>query len=137
MPKYILKRIFPSDCIKLKNNGVELTFQNVVAPMSVENIPAGEEYLARYSIKIDGIEAPMELMKKAIITVNGKEYLSTNIKKMEGEVIPVGGKILIFVPVTEFAGKKLKKGEEHEIHIIVMGPRGDKNEFGPLLRTIQ
>jgi hypothetical protein len=119
IPKYILKRVFPSDCVKLKDNGVEFTFNNIIAPMKVEDIPSGEEYLARYSLKIDGTEVPMAVMKKAKVTVNGKEYASTNIKALEGQVMPVGGKIVIFAPVTEFAGKKLVKGTEHEFHVII------------------
>ncbi len=138
IPKYIIKRIFPPDCIKLKGDGVELTFNNVLSPMQVEKIPEGEAYLARYSIKVDGNEVPMEVMKKAKVTVNGKVYASTNIKEMEGQVIPAGGKIVIFAPVTEFAGKKLKKGEEHEFHVVIKSSEDDrKEEFGPLKRVIQ
>jgi hypothetical protein len=138
MPKYILKRIFPSDCIKLKDNGVEFTFNNVLAPMQIEKIPEGEAYLARYSIKVDGVNIPMEIMKKAKVTVNGKTYASTNIKALEGQVIPAGGKIVIFAPVTEFAGKKLKKGEEHEFFISIKAGDDDrKSEYGPLTRVVQ
>ncbi len=138
IPKYILKRIFPTDCVKLKDDGIEFTFQNIMAPMTVEKIPEGEAYLARYSLKVDGVEVPMELMKKAKVTVNGKEYASTNIKEMEGQVIPVGGKIVIFAPVTEFNGKKLDKGSEHELYMIIKSGEGDdKNEYGPLRRVIQ
>ena len=138
MPKYIIKRLFPSDCIKLKGDGVEITFNNVLAPMAVEKIPEGVAYLERYSIKIDGNEVPLELMKKAKVTVNGKVYASTNIKEMEGEVIPAGGKIVIFAPITEFAGKKLKKGEEHEFYVVIKtGEEGRKSEYGPLKRVIQ
>jgi hypothetical protein len=138
MPKYILKRVFPADCIKLKDNGVEFTFNNVLAPMQIEKIPEGEAYLARYSIKVDGVNIPIEIMKKAKVTVNGKTYASTNIKALEGQVIPAGGKIVIFAPVTEFAGKKLKKGEEHEFFISIKVGDGDrKSEYGPLSRVVQ
>ncbi len=129
IPKYIIKRMFPSDCIKLKGNGVEITYNNIIAPMQVEKIPASEAYLARFTNKIDGTVVPMDVMKKAKITVNGKVYASTNIKAMEGQVIPAGGTILIFVPVTEFAGKKVSKGEEHEFHVVITMEDGRKESM--------
>ena len=136
IPKYILKRLFPKDFAKLKDDGVEFTFQNILSPMKVEDIPDGEEYLARFSIKIDGTEVPMETMKNAKITANGKEYSAMNVKEMEGQVIPVGGEIIVFAPVTEFAGKKLEKGNEHEFHMVIKTGNGGENAYGPIKRSI-
>jgi hypothetical protein len=124
--------------VKLKENGIEFTFHNILAPMTIEDVPEGDEYLSKYSIKIDGNEVPIEMMQQATVIVNDKEYASTNIAELNGEIIPLGGTITIFAPVTEFGGKELQKGEEHEFHVAIAW-RDDKSkiEYGPITRTIQ
>lgn len=135
IPKYILRRLFPKDCIKLVNDGIEITFNNVISPLKVEEVP--EDFFSNYNIKIDSKEVSKDIMANVKITLNGKEFTKDNLKSMEGEVVPIGGKIKIFAPETEFAGMKAVKGEEHKFHVIISTPGGGKAEYGPLNRIIQ
>ena len=70
------------------------------------------------------------------VTVNGSTYASGNIKEMEGQIIPLGGTIVIFVPVTEFMGITPHVGEEHEFKVAITAGSGRIVEYGPLTRTI-
>jgi hypothetical protein len=39
IPKYILKRMLPADCVKSIEDGIEITFLNVLSPITIEQIP--------------------------------------------------------------------------------------------------
>ncbi|MHA1682726.1 MAG: hypothetical protein ACTSUE_17435 [Promethearchaeota archaeon] len=135
IPKYILRRLFPKDCLKLVEGGIEVVFNNIVSPMKVEEIP--EDFFSQYSVTIDGQSIPKDMMEQAKITINGKVYTKENIADLSGEIVPVGGVIKIFAPFTELAGKKVEKGDEHEFHVHITIPSGGSADYGPLKRVVQ
>ena len=49
LPKYILKRMFPQDCLALTRNGFEIAIMNVISPLDIGSIGFSE-------ISIDGRE---------------------------------------------------------------------------------
>nr|MDO8110372.1 hypothetical protein [Candidatus Sigynarchaeota archaeon] len=111
IPKYILKRMFPDDSFKKVAGGIEVTMVNVISPLSVDEVPADvENYI---DAKIDGKPLSAADKKKIKIVTGGKTFTIANAKTFAGVVIPVGDKIVVFVPST------LEKGSEHEISIII------------------
>jgi hypothetical protein len=135
IPKYILKRMVPADAFKIVSGGLEITAINVISPLSVDSIPDGiniEEYI---DFSIDGTKIPNADKPKCSLSIGEgsdvKTFFVTNqsIKGFEGMVIPVGGKMKIFLPVTN-----VKSGEEHEFEILIK----TDNPFNiKVTRTIQ
>ena len=113
IPKYILKRMFPKDAVKkVEGGGVEITMVNVISPLSVDEVPEDvENYIDG---AIDGKAIDKAAMKEKLrFTVNDeKTFTYANAQEFAGYVIPVGGKIKIFLPVTD-----IEAGEEHEFEI--------------------
>jgi hypothetical protein len=112
IPKYILKRMFPKDCVKEIEGGVEINMINVISPLSIDDgIPDDAEN--HIDFILDGNVIDAELKKKITFTIEDKTYTVANAKEFEGVVIPVGGSIKIFLPVD------CKSGEEHEFDITI------------------
>jgi hypothetical protein len=117
IPKYILKRMFPADSVKLVEGGLEISMLNVISPLSVEGIPAtGVEDYVEFSI--DGKPLDNAAKAKMKLTIGEgadlKSYTLAEAQKFDGVVVPVGGKMKIFVPASG-----LKVGEEHEFDLLV------------------
>ncbi|MBD3186580.1 hypothetical protein GF325_07125 [Candidatus Bathyarchaeota archaeon] len=114
IPKYIMKRMFPKDAVKKINGGLEITMINVISPLSVDEVPDDVENYIEASI--DGKPVDKEALKENLkITVDeDKSFTYKNAKEFAGYVIPVGGKIKIFVPVED-----IEPGKEHEFEIII------------------
>lgn len=103
--------MFPDDSFKKVAGGIEVTMVNVISPLSVDEVPADvENYI---DAKIDGKPLSAADKKKIKIVTGGKTFTIANAKTFAGVVIPVGDKIVVFVPST------LEKGSEHEISIII------------------
>jgi len=117
IPKYILKRMFPADSVKIIKDGLEISMLNVISPLSVDGIPATgvEEYI---EFKVDGKPLDKAAKAKMMLTIGeGAETKSCTVAdahKFDGVVVPVGGKMRIFVPVTA-----VKAGEEHDFELMV------------------
>jgi hypothetical protein len=113
IPKYILKRMFPKDCVKAADNGVTVSMVNVISPLSIDDgIPDDAEN--HVDVNIDGKALDAETKKKLSFTIDGTTYTIAKAIDFQGVVIPVGGKIEVFLP-----GSDLKAGEEHEFEIII------------------
>lgn len=113
IPKYILKRIFPTDCLKKVQGGVEVTMINVMSPIKTKDLPADVSKFI--SVKIDGKPVPETIISGLVITdSDGKKYDSKNLKALSNQVLPVGGKWKFYIPYPD-----VKVGEEHEIAIDV------------------
>jgi hypothetical protein len=110
IPNYIIKRMFPKDCAKVVPNGIEITFINVISPLSIDEIP--DNVLDYVDLTLDNAIQSNEFKSKIIITVENKEYTAANAKEFQGQTIPVGGAVKIFVPITT-----IKAGEEHEVKL--------------------
>ena len=134
IPKYIIRRLFPKDCVKLVEGGVEITFINILSPMKIEEVP--DDFFAQYTITIDGESVPKDMMEQVKITINEKVYTKDNVNDLAGEIVPVGGVIKIFAPFTEIAGKKAEKGNEHEFFMHIKVPSGGIVDYGPIKRVI-
>lgn len=121
IPKYILKRMIPVDALKAVDGGAELTFINVISPLTLDEIPADvtekiDEYV---EITVDGTPLTKAEMEKISIRAVAeglpeKSFTLANAKEIEGFTIPVGGKLFITVP-----SDKIKKGQTHEISVLI------------------
>ncbi|MHA1820680.1 MAG: hypothetical protein ACTSU2_05830 [Promethearchaeota archaeon] len=112
IPKYILKRMFPKDCVKKVDNGVEIKMINVISPLSIdEGIP--DDPWNYIDAIIDGKPLDEDKKKKITLKFEGKEYVVEKAKEFEGVVIPVGGSVIIFIPI------ELSQGEEHDFDITI------------------
>jgi hypothetical protein len=118
IPKYIIKRMVPADAIKLVAGGLELNAINVISPLSVDGIPENINIVDYVDFKIDGTSVAADIKKGIKFTVGegtaAKTFTMDKIREFEGVVIPVGGKMKIFVP-----NKTLKKGEEHTFDVVI------------------
>ncbi|MFX0100215.1 MAG: hypothetical protein ACFFCS_11590 [Candidatus Hodarchaeota archaeon] len=114
IPKYILRRMFPKDCIKKVEGGIEVVFINIIAPMKIEDLP--DDFFDHYDVIIDGKSVPKELKEKAKITLNDKEYTKDNVKELEGQTVPVGGQIKVYAPV-DIAEIGIDPDVEHDIEL--------------------
>jgi hypothetical protein len=111
VPKYILKRMLPPDCIKSVSGGIEITFLNVLSPISIEQIP--DNALDYLEFKIDGKEVKGDVKSKIKITMDKEVATISNMKNYIGRTIPVGGKLGINIP------QPLEKGKEYDFEIII------------------
>ncbi|MHA1871100.1 MAG: hypothetical protein ACTSXF_09130 [Promethearchaeota archaeon] len=127
VPKYILKRMLPKDCVKKTDDGVVITFLNVISPITIEEIP--DNPLDYIEFKIDGKELGKDLIGKVEISYEDKKVTINNIKDFIGETLPVGGKLNIFLPF-----KDLNSGEEHEFDILI---KTDNPFHVTVKRTVQ
>lgn len=107
-----MKRLFPEDCTKAVEGGVELTLVNVLSAISISSMP--DDVQNYVDASIDGNPVPTELMAQCSLTIDGgKTYTFENAKEFENDTIPMGAKITIFAPIP------MEKGEEHELHITI------------------
>ncbi|MFX0103574.1 MAG: hypothetical protein ACFFCS_28690 [Candidatus Hodarchaeota archaeon] len=110
IPKYILKRMCPKDCARAVEGGTELTLINVISPLSIDEMP--DDLENHFEVHVDGEPLSKDILEKCRITVNDKEYTLKNAKEFEKELIPVGGIVKAFAPLTH-----LKPGEEHSVRL--------------------
>lgn len=111
IPKYILKRMLPKDCVKSVEGGIEITFLNVISPITIEEIPDNAlDYLV---VSIDGEEISDDAKKGIEIEMDGETATVDNLKEYIGRTIPVGGKLQINVPV------EVPAGEKHDFDITI------------------
>ena len=115
IPKYILKRMLPPDCVKEVKGGIEISVINVLSPLSIDEIPADyKNYLDYLELVVDGKPVPNEKKAGIKIVYNDKSYGMDNLTEAIGQTIPVGGSLKLFAPLDW-----LKKGEKHQIDINV------------------
>ncbi|HME53854.1 MAG TPA: hypothetical protein VKM55_16625 [Candidatus Lokiarchaeia archaeon] len=108
IPKYIMKRMFPSDCVKKVEGGIELTMVNVISPITAKDLP--ENVSDFISVKVDGNEIPSEVIQSLVVTANENKYDTSNLKDLNGQTLPIGGSLTFFVPY-----EGVEAGEEHEL----------------------
>ena len=108
IPKYILKRMFPLDCLKKVEGGIELTMVNVISPIAAKDLP--ENVSDFISVKVDGNDIPRDVIQGLVVTANGNKYDASNLKDLNGQVLPIGGSLAFFVPY-----EGVQAGEEHEL----------------------
>lgn len=112
IPKYILKRMFPKDCVKKVEGGVKINMVNVISPLSIDDgIPDNAE--EHIDVMIDGEIIGPEKKKEMTISVDDKTYSVDKAKEFEGVVIPVGGQVEVFLPVD------LSAGDKHQFDITI------------------
>ena len=112
IPKYIIKRMFPKDCAKKVEGGVEITMMNIISPIKVTEEGLPEDIESYINAKIDGKPISDEVKKGIALTILDKKYDLNNFQELAGVTIPVGSPIKIFAPYTE-----VEVGEEHEVDI--------------------
>ena len=100
--------MFPLDCVKRVEGGIELTMVNVISPIAAKELP--DDVSEFISTKIDGNEIPSEVFRGLVVTINGNKYDSSNLKELNGQVLPVGGTMTFFIPY-----EGIEAGEEHEL----------------------
>lgn len=109
IPKYIVKRLLPADCIKKVATGIEITAINVLSPGQIMEIPDNpKDILDAFEVKVDGQLISDAIKKSLIITINDQTLPLSDLKKLEGQDLALGAIIKVFVPITSF-----NKGEEH------------------------
>ncbi len=111
IPQNVLQRIVPKENIRAVPGGIEIIAVNIITPIQVEDLP-WENIVDYYDIFVDGVPIPRNIKNSARITILDYEYRVDNIRNLEGKVIPVGGKIKVFAPLTKY-----KKGETHDISL--------------------
>lgn len=113
IPKYILKRMFPANCVKKVADGVEIEMINVISPLSIDDgVPDSAEN--HIKVSVDGKELTNEQKKQIKFIVGDRTFLVTKATEFQGVLIPVGGSVKVFLPVTG-----LNLGEEHEFEVII------------------
>jgi len=127
IPKYILKRMLPKDCVKSTDEGLKIQMINVISPITIEEIP--DNVLDYLEVVIDGNPVGNDVKEKIEVGFEGEKATFGTLKNYIGRTIPVGGTLDIFIPV-----KGLKSGEEHEFDITIKSD----NPFNiKVKRTIQ
>ncbi|MBD3352279.1 MAG: hypothetical protein GF364_12400 [Candidatus Lokiarchaeota archaeon] len=113
IPKYILKRMLPKDCVKsVEGGGIEIQMVNVISPITIDEVP--DNLLDYVEVKLDGKDLPDETLNKIEISFEGEVYQLDNAKDALGKTIPVGGKLNLKVPDLGLAA-----GEEHEVEVTI------------------
>lgn len=101
--------MFPKDCAKKVEGGVEITMMNIISPIKVsEELP--DDIKNYIHAEIDGKPISDELKENIGVTILDKKYDINNFKELVGVTIPVGSEIKIFAPYTG-----IEVGEEHEL----------------------
>jgi hypothetical protein len=111
VPKYILKRMLPTDCVKSVGTGIEITFINVLSPITIEQIP--DNVLDFLEFKINGKEVANDVKSKIKIAMENEVATIENMRTYIGRTIPVGGKLVINIPLP------LEKGIEYDFEITI------------------
>jgi hypothetical protein len=112
IPKYILKRMFPDDCVKKIPEGIQVELTNVISPFSVDEMPPDVENYIEF--KVDGKPATIDQKKKLKLILNDKSVFTVeNAKTFEGTTVPIGGNVKVIMP------SDVKKGEEHEFELTI------------------
>jgi hypothetical protein len=108
VPKYLINRLLPNDCLVAAENGVELNAINVMMPITIEEIPPN--FMDYFDIELDGEKKPREFVNQMTLTVEGKTIGIDNVAtEFLGMTIPMGAAMKMFIPI------EWQTGEEHEI----------------------
>jgi len=111
IPKYILKRMLPEDCVKATADGFTITMTNVISPLTVEEIPPNAiDYL---EFKLNDVEVSADVKKGIKITAGDKTVGINNLQDALGATIPVGGILAISVP------QKVEKGQKYKFTVTI------------------
>ena len=133
IPKYITKRLIPSDSVKLEGNSIKVKFINVISPINVEGAPNNiKDFI---ELKIDGelvySKDKNTLGADVLIEYKGKTFTLDNLKQLgENGIIATGDSLSIVAP--NF--KNFKVGEKHTIIFSLNLKRGFSFEIE---RTLQ
>jgi hypothetical protein len=111
IPKYILKRMLPKDCVKAVDGGAEINLVNVISPISIDELP--ENVIDYLEVKIDGVAISDDQKKGIKLSFGGKTFEMASIGDLVGETIPVGEKAVLYCPCD------VKAGEEREIDVTI------------------
>ncbi len=133
VPKYLLQKIFPKDCLGLvdtTNSGTPdallIEGINILAPFSMPKTID----LGRYSVEnvekfgtvtIDGVKMTLSsetILAKVYLAIGEKLYTLEEILqgKAAGRAIPMGESIKLIVKLSSFKGLELKPGK-HQISL--------------------
>ena len=126
IPKYILKRMLPKNCIVGTDDGFAINLVNVISPIAIDEIP--DNVVDYIDVTINGESVGQDILKGLTITFDDITVGLNNIAEALGKTVPVGGKLVIKVP------KKLDKGTEYEIEVII---KADNPINIKVKRTIQ
>ena len=126
IPKYILKRMLPKDCLVGTDDGVKINLLNVISPISIDEIP--DNVIDYIDVMVDGESVGQDILKGLKITFEDLTVGIDNIADALGKTVPVGGSLVIAVP------KKLEKGKEYEIEVII---KADNPIYIKVKRTVQ
>lgn len=102
--------MFPQDCIKKVEGGIELTMVNVISPITAKDLP--ENVADFISAKVDGNDIPGEIIQGLVVTVNGNKYDASSLKQLDGQTLPIGGTLTFFIPYED-----IQAGDEHELSL--------------------
>jgi hypothetical protein len=111
IPKYILKRMLPKDCVTLEGDLIKVAMTNVISPISIDEIP--DDVLNYLELKVD--DKVVEDLSGLKILWEDKEFTLANIADAVGETLPVGGKMTLVLPNSV----GVAKGEKHDIEVII------------------
>lgn len=104
IPKYILKRMFPPNCVQLFNDNTSLSIElsNVISPLEIKSDFDFEEYLKKIDkiqLIINGIPVPFNNLLLVELILKDKVYSLQNYKEIIGQTIQVGEIIKFVLPI--------------------------------------
>jgi hypothetical protein len=115
IPKYVLKRMFPADCVKKTSQGLEISLLNILSPGQIVGIPKDpKEIWEAIEIKVDSQPLAEQIKRNITLTLNEITIPIGEMHKFEGQDFPMGAILKVFAPLTI-----LNSGEEHEVEFIV------------------
>ena len=115
IPKYILKRLIPTNAVKLEDDKLSVDAVNIISPIPISELPGSPRDVL--TIELDGktVFSPekQELADEVSIEIEGEKYNIDNIKQACGGTIPIGMKIHCEMPnIFGFAA-----GEKHKMKV--------------------
>ena len=109
IPKYIVKRMLPKNCISATETGLKIAMVNVISPISIDEIP--DDFLSYIDVKVNGESVGQDVLKGLKITSEDLTITVDNVQDALGKTIPVGGHLNVEVPY------KVESGKEYEFEI--------------------
>jgi hypothetical protein len=107
-----MKRMFPEDCAKQVEGGIEISMKNVISPIAAKDLP--EDVSDFINSFIDGEPVDKEVIQGLVVRIESNSYGAGNtpFSDLNDQTIPLGGTMTFFATLT---GKEV--GEEQEIII--------------------
>jgi hypothetical protein len=110
IPKYVLKRVFPVDSVKLIDDNLEVTFINILSPVQIKTLPPNcADYM---EIKVDGNPLDKSILEQMVFRFDEKEILLSDPSAANNLLVPEGTIIKITIP-----NPGVQQGETHKIDI--------------------